>query len=271
MRNLVLILASLLWLLLGWKYYTDFSKCCGAKGDESLGAVGDTTANQGSVAELGPLLYKYNSGDAITNDKWPARKAEILSQLTDAQKLEITGLYRSDEVNGTTFENLGLARADAARKLFTDLPDDRVILSSRLIDGTSDQANPFESCDFDSRIVTSSIKETEDKTIIRFPFNSTNKLNSSEVENYLNDVAERVKASGETISLVGHTDNVGDDGSNMALGQRRADIVKSYLVSKGVAADKINATSQGEAQPIADNGTDAGRQENRRTELQIIK
>jgi OmpA-OmpF porin, OOP family len=272
MRNLVLILASLLWLLLGWKYYTDFSKCCDAKGDESLGAVGDTTASQGSVAVLGPLLYKYNSGDAITNDKWPARKAEILSQLRDSQMLKITGLYRDDETNNTSFENLGIARADAASKLLvTEEQSLKVILSSKLVDGATDQSNPFEACEFDYLTVSSNIVETEDKTIIRFPFNSTNKLNSSEVENYLNDVAERVKASGETISLVGHTDNVGDDGSNMALGQRRADIVKSYLVSKGVAADKINATSQGEAQPIADNGTDAGRQENRRTELQIIK
>jgi outer membrane protein OmpA-like peptidoglycan-associated protein len=269
MRNLVLILSLLLWAFFGWKFNSDCKKCSASVGDSVSSAPVSTTA--ATTTDQGPLLYKYNAGDAITNDKWPARKAEILAALKDSQKLEITGLYRSDEVNNTSFENLGLARADAARKLLTELPDDRVILSSRLVDGASDKTNPFESCDFDYRIVTSTIKETADKTIIRFPFNSTNKLNSTEVEAYLDDVAERVKASGEGISLVGHTDNVGDDASNMALGQRRADIVKAYLVQKGVPADKINSTSQGESQPIADNNTDAGRQENRRTELQIIK
>ena len=87
----------------------------------------------------------------------------------------------------------------------------------------------------------------------------------------MNDVATRVIASKEQIVLTGHTDNVGSDESNLALGQSRADIVKNYLIQKGVAADKISSTSKGESSPIADNTTEDGRTKNRRTELQIIK
>ena len=269
MRNVVLILSLLLWLLLGW--WSCNNNCCdGTNGVSSGAAAAATEVAAGAVKDEGPLLYRYNSGDAITNEKWPAKKEEILSKLQDNQILEITGLYRSDETNNTKFPDLGIARADAAR-IALGIDSTRVKLSSRLIDGMTDMQNPFESCEFDYRIITENIVETEDKTVIRFPFNSTNKLNSKEVEDYLDNVAKRVIASGEKIVLTGHTDNVGDDSSNLALGQRRAEVVKNYLVSKGVNASQITTNSQGEAQPVADNNTDAGRQENRRTELQIIK
>jgi outer membrane protein OmpA-like peptidoglycan-associated protein len=269
MRNVVLILSLLLWLLLGW--WSCNNNCCTGVTDSSSGisATGTDTAQQ-VTKENGPLMFRYNSDEAITNDQWAVRKEEILSKLQDNQLLEITGLYRSDETNNTSFPDLGIARADAARKAL-GLETDKVKLSSRLVDGVSDKVNPFESCNFDYRIVTENIIETEDKTVIRFPFNSTNKLNSAEVEAYLENVAKRVIASGEKIVLTGHTDNVGDDANNLKLGQRRADIVKNYLVSKGVNSEQIAVSSSGESQPIADNNTDAGRQENRRTELQIIK
>ncbi|MFZ1581419.1 MAG: OmpA family protein, partial [Saprospiraceae bacterium] len=122
-----------------------------------------------------------------------------------------------------------------------------------------------------ARIRTANIKETADGTLIYFPFNSTQKLNNAEVESYLNDVAERVNKSGESISLTGHTDDVGSDASNILLGRKRADIVKSYLVAQGVSVSKINVDSKGESMPVAENTTDEGRAKNRRTELKIIK
>lgn len=72
------------------------------------------------------------------------------------------------------------------------------------------------------------------------------------------------------VELGGHTDSMGDDAFNRALSQRRADSVKKYLTDKGVAADRLEAKGYGEAQPIADNKTKAGRQENRRVELKIL-
>jgi outer membrane protein OmpA-like peptidoglycan-associated protein len=223
------------------------------------------------VKDTGPLVYRYSSGEAITNDNWPARKSEILASLQENQLLEITGLYGPNEVNNTVFDNLGLARANAARQLFTDLPDEKFSLLARMVNDSLDMVNPFASCDINARINTENVKEIEDKTLIYFPFNSTNKLNSTEVENYLNDVASRVIASGEKVVLSGHTDNVGEDGGNIKLGQRRADIVKTYLISKGVPEANITATSEGKVRPVAENESEDGRSKNRRTELQIIK
>ncbi|MGD9841368.1 MAG: OmpA family protein [Steroidobacteraceae bacterium] len=64
--------------------------------------------------------------------------------------------------------------------------------------------------------------------------------------------------------MEGHTSNTGSDTYNLRLSQRRADAVKAYVVSKGVEASRIEAKGFGEARPIADNGTEAGRAANRR-------
>ena len=69
------------------------------------------------------------------------------------------------------------------------------------------------------------------------------------------------------IEVAGHTDSRGSDAYNMKLSQQRAEAVRNYLVSKGIAADRLSAKGYGESQPVADNATDEGRFKNRRVEL----
>jgi outer membrane protein OmpA-like peptidoglycan-associated protein len=68
----------------------------------------------------------------------------------------------------------------------------------------------------------------------------------------------------------GHTDNVGTDAVNLALSQRRADVVKEKLVAAGVAADRMTTIGYGAKFPKASNNTAAGRQQNRRVEIVIL-
>ncbi|POA78808.1 OmpA family protein [Pseudomonas sp. DP16D-R1] len=72
-----------------------------------------------------------------------------------------------------------------------------------------------------------------------------------------------------SIKVVGFTDSVGSDANNQALSQRRASSVAEYLLSQGVAPNKITSEGKGESQPVADNETDEGRAKNRRVELHI--
>jgi outer membrane protein OmpA-like peptidoglycan-associated protein len=65
----------------------------------------------------------------------------------------------------------------------------------------------------------------------------------------------------------GHTDSTGSDKINNRLSQERADAVRDYLVEHGFPADKITAKGFGSANPIGDNKTSKGRQENRRVEI----
>jgi outer membrane protein OmpA-like peptidoglycan-associated protein len=67
-----------------------------------------------------------------------------------------------------------------------------------------------------------------------------------------------------TINVQGNTDAIGSEASNTRLGQQRADQVRDYLVSKGVAASRITTSTAGEGNPLAPNNTDNGRATNRR-------
>ena len=69
------------------------------------------------------------------------------------------------------------------------------------------------------------------------------------------------------VEIGGHTDSVGTDEYNQALSERRAYAVRDYLISKGVAADRLTAKGYGESKPVADNGTAEGRFQNRRVEM----
>ena len=65
----------------------------------------------------------------------------------------------------------------------------------------------------------------------------------------------------------GHTDSVGSDASNLALSQKRADAVATYMTSQGLAKARVSAKGYGESKPIGDNATEEGRAKNRRVEF----
>ncbi|MEM9747972.1 MAG: OmpA family protein [Actinomycetota bacterium] len=72
-----------------------------------------------------------------------------------------------------------------------------------------------------------------------------------------------------TISIVGHTDSIGDDESNLRLSQARAESVRDWFVDNGIDADRLQAAGLGESQPVADNETEEGRRANRRIEFVV--
>ena len=71
------------------------------------------------------------------------------------------------------------------------------------------------------------------------------------------------------LEIEGHTDSVGSDSYNQGLSERRAESVRSYLVSQRIAAQTITTAGFGESRPVATNANAAGRQQNRRVELVV--
>jgi len=74
---------------------------------------------------------------------------------------------------------------------------------------------------------------------------------------------------GLKLQIEGHTDSIGGDEYNQRLSEDRANSVRDYLVSQGVPADAVTARGFGKTQPVTDNSTAAGRQQNRRVELVV--
>lgn len=79
--------------------------------------------------------------------------------------------------------------------------------------------------------------------------------------------AALIRRSDVRAEVAGHTDNRGSAQHNRTLSQRRAETVRSYLVSKGVDPARLTARGYGPDAPIADNGSESGRAANRRVEL----
>lgn len=105
---------------------------------------------------------------------------------------------------------------------------------------------------------------------INFEFNSARLLPSS--EDTLKFVAAGLLANPEIhIEISGHTDNIGSAKANELLSLRRAEAVKNYLVSRGVAVDRLTPVGYGFTRPISDNGTEDGRARNRRIEFLRIR
>ena len=83
-------------------------------------------------------------------------------------------------------------------------------------------------------------------------------------------VVPSVKAcAGVKLVVVGHTDSTGTDAINQPLSENRAKTVAAYLVSEGIPADSVSSEGVGSSQPVASNDTEAGRAQNRRTEIKV--
>lgn len=103
---------------------------------------------------------------------------------------------------------------------------------------------------------------------ILFAFDSAN-LRPEAREN-LAKLAEIMNQDNDTnLMIVGHTDWVGDENYNLGLSMRRAQSAANYLNARGIATGRISVEGRGEYEPIADNETEAGRQQNRRVEVAI--
>jgi outer membrane protein OmpA-like peptidoglycan-associated protein len=106
--------------------------------------------------------------------------------------------------------------------------------------------------------------------LIYFAFDKSEFNSGTITDKYLNESKKFLDQNQMAkLTLTGHTDAVGSDEYNQALGLRRAQSVQLYFVSRGVAANRIIVDSKGPKEPADNNNTTTGRAKNRRTVITI--
>ncbi len=110
------------------------------------------------------------------------------------------------------------------------------------------------------------------------PIKTTLKVNFAKNASYLTDYSMPkvvefanflIKNKGSNVTIIGHTDNVGNDSKNMLLSQQRAKSIKDKLIELGVSPQRVTAMGRGESEPIATNTTNDGKAQNRRIEAHL--
>ncbi|WP_020162506.1 OmpA family protein [Cycloclasticus pugetii] len=119
-----------------------------------------------------------------------------------------------------------------------------------------------------------SVSRVGNNLILNMPGNVTFTTGNSSINagfyQVLDSVAIILKEySDTTITVIGHTDSVGDEAYNQGLSEQRAQSVASYLRSQGVVGQRFNVMGYGEQSPIASNSTKEGRAQNRRVEITL--
>ena len=112
------------------------------------------------------------------------------------------------------------------------------------------------------------IKITLSENMVNFAFNSA-ELTSSAKTNLDKLATVLINNPDTNINIYGHTDNKGTAQVNQKISENRANSVKNYLISKGIASSRMITMGRGFSEPIATNETEAGRAQNRRVEFAI--
>lgn len=196
--------------------------------------------------------------------------------------LSITGFYTESEENTSAYPNLGFARAISVKNYlsskgipsrtintFGAVKETMVADSLNVLYGPIDfSISEFKDNSEELQKLGNFIKEHP--LVLYFKTGETKVSLTPEQRQEIADIANYLdKVEGASCIITGHTDNTGDPNANIAIGQKRADFAKQYLVNNGIPAGKIEALSQGQNEPIADNSTEEGKAKNRRTIITI--
>lgn len=119
-------------------------------------------------------------------------------------------------------------------------------------------------------VIKKQIAEKVNYTAKQVMFRSSSKKLTSGSYSALNVLVSTLKAHPELhLTIEGHTDNTGAAAQNLVLSEQRANVVRNYLVKKGISSDRVTAIGYGQERPIGDNNTAKGKATNRRVEFKL--
>lgn len=283
MRGLILLLLLGGLFLSGYWYECYVLDHCGKTKIEQPTTPGTSVrATNLGLNENGKLpLNGYEQFAFNANSNSPnlsANNKEFLDAVTKYMKenpdhkLKITGYYTKNEKNKDSYANMGVSRAAEIRKLLVarGIKSDRFSLEG-VVAGNLNTPARFDAIlpSKDGKKLATTAQTFEDRTYY-FDYNSDKFVPTSQFRTYTKEVVEYLKQDkSKRVSVIGHTDSDGEDAGNIALGRKRARMIRKYLVDNGVSQGRISIDSRGEREPAATNDTDAGKAKNRRVNVRL--
>lgn len=291
------ILIFIMWIALGIIYFFVWSmreNCCGTTVESKKSTI-PTVQNNGAESKsdnmnasdletsdslvnqvsnqllLGNdcLQFKWTEAAPLKNNCIDQQIDSVLKSLKPGQILELVGLFYDKENRIMAPGDLGLLRASKLKDMLTGSKERIKIRSKNLGDTSGVTAMKTEMILLRPVFQNDQVKELDDKTIIYFKFGSNAGVNDSLVNEYINDLAQKLKSNTDQVVVTGHTDDDATAEHNIKLGLKRAEIIKNLLIARGIKASRIKTRSKGEENPIAPNDTEENRKLNRRVEVVI--
>lgn len=226
-----------------------------------------------SMEDAGCVLFKWGKSDPVLKPCFETWSDSIVHALKKGQTLELINEYFEQENQVMASGDLGLIRSAQLKELFIakGISADDIKLRSIARSDSSGKVNRLMNT-FHTRHVfmNDQIKELDNKTLIYFKYASNQQANDLLVNQYISDLASRLKSTDTQINLVGHTDDDATAEHNLRLGLQRAQLIKNLLIARGIKGSRIKVSSKGEEEPISPNDTEENRKLNRRVELTII-
>lgn len=227
---------------------------------ERAGGFGDLDIYSFELPEsVKPSLVTYVKGSVVDAETKSPLSANV--QLYDVESGIQIMTMTSDPINGQFMVTLPIGKnylCNVSKDGYLFYSDNFSLENQKALD-------PFE-----VNIALNKVKEGV-SIVLKNIFFETNKyvlLPESKTE--LNKLVDLLKKNpGIKMEIGGHTDNVGNDADNLKLSENRSKSVVQYLVENGIETSRLSAKGYGETMPIADNNTDTGRAQNRRTEFKI--
>lgn len=215
-------------------------------------------------------LYKEVRPDAVSfikgkvEDKGIGENKNFKVEVKDVTTKKVTQAV----VDTSTGEYMVAVNTKVKNDLILTVKKDNYAFSSQLI--SKDSIIDFKPAKVNMQIDTISVGQAYTLNNIYYKTNSAELDPKSLI--VIEEFVDFLKANPKIkIEIYGHTDNVGNDNSNLALSTDRAFTVLDLLQNKGIDKNRLIAFKGfGATQPIADNNTDAGRAKNRRTEFAIV-
>lgn len=189
---------------------------------------------------------------------------------------------KNNQENGTNdlqyFTSIGLSyslakreKAPESEEILPLPPLVEVVVPSIKLDAPSIEVE-IPSIELETIVLTEEEKEVVQQAFDHLEFETNLNVIQSVSFSSLDELADLLLANPNwKLKITGHTDNIGSPESNLELSRRRAEAVRDYLTARKIALGRFIVLWYGETQPIADNSSEAGRQRNRRVEMEIVE